>query len=366
MNNSAPLRVAVIEMARDDLTATGDRGRAIRDILVQRGCHVDVMAPHLSSVSEFARLRFSLWSRLKRRALRRKTLPHLWDYLANELVPKIRRGHYDVVIGRNAPIAYVLAQDVPGLKILDMANVTALELYHSSGWDDAELIETWEKEQEIIRSADVVCVHHSLLERFIRKYIIDDPKIITVRMGCDAFESNRRARYCADARFVYAGSYYYFQDPFLLSWLTKISPFPIDCYGSRNPQYPFLPHPLNYRGFGKTLGFLADYQAGVITVSQDRLRRHSPSTKFAYYFSAGLPVLFPEWMMEGHEYEAAVPYTEDNFCDVARALIADPVRWQRLSDAALVLAGQLRWDKVLQPLADIIQQRLGRELIVKS
>jgi hypothetical protein len=179
--------------------------------------------------------------------------------------------------------------------------------------------------------------------------------VVTVRLGADP--APETASFLSPARIVYAGSYDYIQDPFLLSLLSARSPVPIDCYGSRDPNRPYLPHPLQYRGYEATTSFLARYQLGLITVSQDRLRRHSPATKFAYYFARGLPVLFPEWMLEGHGYTAAVPYTEASFPLVVEGIVGDRERWETLSAQALEIASSLRWETVLAPLVPLLSAR---------
>ena len=347
------MKIALLEMYPGDPMATGERARALTAFLSGRGHDVHTIGPSPDLLADFQRFRFSVWSRLKRRALGRRFLPHLWDYLADDLTPRIRAGAFDVVMGRLQPVAYALTRlDDSVLKIFDTANIGFLETYHGWNADLTEVELEYAKEMEIYRAADHVFLHHQLLADFFRKHVYDDPKVQAVRMGSSP--ASGRAKHSASPRLVYAGSYDYIQDPYLLSLLCGQSPYPIECYGNKNPNFSFLPKPLDYRGFSAGTGFLQDYQCGVITISQDRLRRVSPSTKFAYYFANGLPVLFPEWMEEGHTYEAAVPYTEATFAGQARRVCEDPAGWQRLSDAALAAAATLTWDRVLQPIDDIL------------
>ena len=55
-------------------------------------------------------------------------------------------------------------------------------------------------------------------------------------------------------------------------------------------------------------------------------------------FAHGLPVLYPEWMEEGHTYEAAVPYSETTFADQVRYVCVERANWSRLSDTARATA----------------------------
>jgi hypothetical protein len=257
-----------------------------------------------------------------------------------------------VILGRGPAVSYVFTRGLPQRKILDLANVTYLELYHGAGSDPREIELVYRKEMQVYEAADDILAPHEILAGFLREHVYHVDKITTVRLGC--YPSPRVATFSAQPRLVYAGSYEYIQDPYALSLLSARSPYPIHCYGSRDPNRAFLPHPLDFKGYAPTLDFLADYQFGLITVSADRLRRVSPATKFPYYFAAGLPVLFPEWMEEGHAYEAAVPYTEAGFAGTVRRLAQDPEGWNERSVKAQSLARQLTWDTVLLPLLEMV------------
>jgi hypothetical protein len=354
------MRIALLEMNADARMATGERSRALQSFLRAKGHDIHVIAPSSARLDDFYRFRFSPLSRLKRRALRLKSLPQFWDYVAEEIATQVDGGYYDVINGRMQPVAYALTRcGGKALKIFDAANVSFLETYHGSSVDLVDIDIEYQKEMEIYSAADYVFFHHAILADFFRRNILDSPKIKAVRMGCYPNESI--AQYSVSSRLVYAGSCNYFQDPYLLSLVAKASPYPIDCYGHKDPNHPFLPMPLRYCGYRNDLTFLAEYQCGVITVSQDRLRRHSPSTKFADYFAAGLPVLFPDWMEEGHTYAAAVPFTESTFASQARRVCADRSEWQRLADEARSTAEDLRWDRVLQPLEDVLNHWVSRQ-----
>lgn len=353
------MRIAILEFDPDGKSATGVRARAIKSYLEREGHQVEILSPSAEKVEEFQRSRYSLSARLKRRLFRRKTLPHLWDFLADQLEPQIERGRYDVVIGRGQEMAYALTRSFDSIKILDMPNICFLEKYYVWGPNLDEVDETYDKEMRIFDSADYIFCHHELLTQYLIQQFDRDgslsKKALTVRMGSEP--SSRRARFASPPRIVYAGSYYYIQDPYMLAFLSKISPYPIDCFGPTNPNRPFLPAVLNYKGYAPEMDFLADYQFGLITISRDILRQNSPSTKFAYYFACGLPVLFPEWMKEGYTYpDCAIAYNEENFVERVQAAM-ERERWQRMSDSALDVASELTWDKVLKPLGDLLSER---------
>src|SRR5436309_11333860 len=161
-------------MTADARMATGERSRALQSFLEGKGHHVDVIAPSSKRLAEFQRFRFSAWSRLKRRVLQRKHLPHLWDYVADEIAPRVQAGGYDIVIGRMQPAAYALTQVGDAtLKIFDAANVSFLETYHGWNADLSEVDVEYQKEMEIYRAADHVLFHHAILADFGREHGVD-------------------------------------------------------------------------------------------------------------------------------------------------------------------------------------------------
>ena len=354
--NGGSKRVAILEHAPRASSATGVRGRAIADFLSRRGHTVEIIAPSEPEMQALARKRTAMRTRIVRRLARRRALPHMWDLVADSLVSRVRTGRYDIVIARGQDVGTVLTRGIEGVAIYDMANIGFLEEYHAWGANLDDVEDTYRREVRLLDSADVILSPHSALTEYFTSHFDERlnlaAKTRTVRLGAEP--AGRTATYANPPRIVYAGSYYYIQDPYLLSELTRISRVPIDCYGFRNPNRSFLPAPLAYFGFQETTDFLADYQFGLITVSRDALRKHSPATKFPYYFMHGLPVLFPEWMMEGHDYpDCAVPYNETNFVEQV-ACASAPMRWRAMNVAALARARTLTWDQVLQPLTEIV------------
>jgi hypothetical protein len=354
------LRVALLEHDPHGRSATGVRGRAIKSALEATGHSVSVLSPPPGAAARFARQRFSIAARLGRRLRGRPTLPHYWDHLADYFEPILRRGGFDVAIGRGQDVSQVFCRGVGCPTILDMANVLFLESYYQWGATPVEVIEAFEKESALLGSVDYILSPHELLTGLLLDHFADRKdlagKVLTVPLG--SVPARRVARFGEPPRIVYAGSYHYIQDPYLLALLTRHSPYAIECYGPHDPNLPFLPARLDYRGYAPDESFLADYQFGLITVSRDRLREYSPATKLPYYLAHGLPVLFPEWMREGHLYpDCAIPYREETFAQVVRAAAA---RWSSLHEAALLRSKDMTWDVALAPLVGLLEQIAAR------
>lgn len=349
------MKLAILEYNVKSLSGTGVRGSALRTYFEGLGWRVSVLEPGLENIRRFERQRYSMLARVRGRLTRRATLEHLWDHIADLLEPQLRTGDYDAVVARGQVVAGVLPRlkSKGCLRILDLANVMYLEEYYTWGPNLDEVEETHRKEWEIFEASDLILSPHDVFSNYLLSEFDRDGvlarRLLTVRLGCEP--PSRVATYSDSPRIVYAGSYYYIQDPIFLSTVAARSPAPVDCFGPSDPNRAFLPARLNYKGYAMDPDFLADYQVGLITVSRDRLRQFSPSTKFAYYFSFGLPVLFPEWMREGYCYpNCAVPYSEENFADQFRAISGKEV-WNRMSAAALDEASHLTWAQVLRPLA---------------
>lgn len=354
---SRALDIAILELSLEQRSGTALPGLAMERVLRDRGHRARRVGPPPG-----------LWERLRaeerstarswlRRASGRPPVNAI-ESLARHLAAMLRAERFDVVIARGIEVGRALCHGVPGLKILDWPNIHYVEAY-SSGESDLRRVESiFERERAVLEATDIVLSPGHHLTRFIETTVPVaglGKKLVTAPLGCEP--ATRRAQPSATPRIVYAGSYYPIQDPYLLSRLTALSPFPIDCYGPQRPPDAHLPHRLNYRGFAPDPSFLADYQIGLITLSRDRLREASPATKLAYYFSHGLPVLFPAWMKEGHDFQTcAIPYAEGIFTERARSII-NPERWAPLSAAAIKAAGERSWARTLGPLVDAIELR---------
>jgi hypothetical protein len=135
----------------------------------------------------------------------------------------------------------------------------------------------------------------------------------------------------------------------LLSRLAKLYPH-IDVYGAPPPD-PALG--LNYLGYASPT-VLQEYQLGLITCTQDELRRNGFSAKHLEYLAHGLPVLVPKWRSHLDLLRGSIPYDELTFSAVVNAL-SDEHEWRRVSDEAYAQAQRLSWDETLRPLERLLR-----------
>jgi hypothetical protein len=201
---------------------------------------------------------------------------------------------------------------------------------------------------------DHLAFHWDSYARYaIEHYGINGHNLLTLNFGCTP--SPCRARFADPPRIVYLGSLSSrFIDLPLLSRLSRLYPR-IDVYGGPPPD-PRLG--LNYRGYARP-EVLQAYQIGLITCTQDELRRDGFSAKHLQYLAHGLPVLVPAWRRHLEELSGSVAYEESTFLAAVTAL-SDEGEWQRTSDQAYDQARRLAWDETLRPLEALLSPTAGR------
>ena len=205
------------------------------------------------------------------------------------------------------------------------------------------------REAELFGAVDHLSFHwHSYARYVLDQYGVSGDNMLRLDWGCRPVA--RRARHASTARIAYLGSLgSRFIDLPLLGRLCRRYPG-IDVFGGPEP-HPSLG--VNYRGYA-TPDVLADYQFGLITCTDDQLRREGFSAKHLQYLAAGLPVLVPAWRRSAEELDGSIPYREDTFVDVVEAY-SERERWREASEAAYAQAGRLRWDTTLGPLRSLLE-----------
>ena len=168
-------------------------------------------------------------------------------------------------------------------------------------------------------------------------------------LNCGCTPSPQRASFADPPRVAYLGSLSSrFVNLPLLSRLSKLYPH-IDVFGGPPPD-PALG--LNYCGWAPP-AVLDKYQMGLITCTEDELRKEGFSAKHLHYISYGLPVLVPAWRRHMDLLRGSVAYDESTFASVIASL-SNAEEWQRWSDESYAQANRLTWDRTLQPLEDML------------
>jgi hypothetical protein len=269
---------------------------------------------------------------------------------ADKLEVIIKNGHFDAVICVETPSSYVLARELGCLKIFSCESLAADELYFSKNFSNIEQIKKLRAmELEIFQEADYVVFPWKTTENYVRKYIYDRDNLVTIKYGC--YPQNKLASFFYPVSIISMGDLrYYWSNPELFSYLTQISPYVIETYGKK----PSKKYNLNYKGFASSPDILSNYQFGLNTVSKDKFRQNHFSSRIINYLAYGLPVLSPDWMQLSHELKGVIPFNENNFLEIIDKY-SQADEWTKISTEAYNQAVELEWQKVLQPLGDLLK-----------
>lgn len=269
--------------------------------------------------------------------------------LRRHILGRVLRGlPADLVIAAGAQDAEALLDVDDATTWYDCQTPWADELYDEERLTPRQHTRMREREGHLFESVD----HLSFTWRTygwyaVEQYGISGKNLETLDTGCEP--GRPRVKHSDPPRIVYLGllSMRFINLP-MLSRLSRLYPH-IDVYGGPEPD-PELG--LNYLGYADP-SILGEYQLGLITCTDDELRRQGMSGKHLDYLSVGLPVLVPRWRRRLDLLEGSVPYDETDFLDIVESF-RDPAHWQQVSDIAYEQAQRLAWDNTLRPLDDVL------------
>jgi hypothetical protein len=361
-------RTAVL-IVRSDKFANSVKPRVLEEHL--RGLDFDVRSIESASLGRRGASRVSMWlPRLSLPALRlyarhlfqaatRATLwcwnspgtrylngiSLLWtmrgrgEYLARKLGPE----SCDVLICESPFDQAVVLQRVATKQLLDLPCPYAEELLFSNQVSAGSHRRLRALEERCLSASDRASFHWHTYEAYVSEHYRASVRWLDCSYGVTPKEIV--AKFSPTPRIVFLGS---LEGQWInLPMLERLSRrYQIDVWGGPPPRKGSS---LNYLGYAPDLDILADYQVGLVTISDDPLRRMGFSSKQLQYFSYGLPVLVPEWRSDPVLAPATVSYTEDTFLAQV-ATLGDRAVWETTSARALELASELSWDAALGPL----------------
>ena len=266
---------------------------------------------------------------------------------AKKLYSFLKDKYYDTIICVNSIDAFVFLYDFDCIRIYDCPTPWADEQYYGKKISKKNYQKLLNYEIEIYKNVDHVCFNWETYKEYTKKYYNGD-NLFTLNWGCDPKEKNQLAEYNEKPKIVFMGFLdgYWSNIP-LLSKLSKL--YEIDVYGGPKPPKKLG---LNYKGYA-TPEILSNYQFGLITISDDDLRKEGFSAKHLEYINYGLPVLIPEWRKNLHLIEGSIPFNEENFLDVI-SKYSNKKEWEDMSNRAYEQAKRLVWNTTMQPLKSIL------------
>jgi hypothetical protein len=238
---------------------------------------------------------------------------------------------------------------VAKIQVLDLPAPFAEELYYGLHFSTAGLHHLQSLEKAIYAKADHLSFHWHTYVEFVKQTKYQGSNFIDCSYGTTP--KNKKAHFSKSPRIIFLGYLqgYWVNLP-LLSDLCRRYPN-IDVYGGPEPPAEFK---INYKGYAPTTEILAEYQFGLITISDDLLRQHSFSSKHLEYISYGLPVFTPAWRKDIILDDSSIYF--DSPADFAEQLahFSNQESWELKSEQALATAQRLTWERALQNIASII------------
>ncbi|SAL82263.1 hypothetical protein AWB74_06206 [Caballeronia arvi] len=285
----------------------------------------------------------------------------LWrmTLIRGRVLQKVLAEHdkFDLLICESNPDeAVTLGDRIATVQILDLPSPFAEELFYGkelniSGYERLKSVEV-----AAYAAADHLSFHWHTYADFVREKKYCGDNFLPITYG--THRKTRIARYNEQPKIIflgYLGGYWVNLE--LLAQLCKLCPS-LDVYGGPEPPADLK---INYKGYAPSTDVIADYQFGLVTISNDELRRHSFSSKHLEYISYGVPVLTPAWRKDTALDDSSIYYTTDNFLDQVRC--ASSVRaWEALHASALRDAARFSWDAALKDLAELDTRRQANPL----
>lgn len=257
--------------------------------------------------------------------------------------------NFDLIICESPHDAGALTISTSARLLYDCPTPWADEIYFEGRLTERQHHKLRRVEAEIFEGVDYLAFHWDSYARYaIHHYGITGRNLMTLNFGCAP--AGRRAEFNNPPRVVYLGSLSSkFIDLPLLSRLAALYPH-VDVYGAPPPDASLG---LNYLGYARPT-VLQRYQIGLITCTQDELRREGFSAKHLQYLAYGLPVLVPVWRRHIDRLRGSVGYDERTFLPTIHALSSEK-EWRRLSEEAYAQAQQLAWKETLRPLESVLR-----------
>ena len=186
-----------------------------------------------------------------------------------------------------------LGDRIAPLQVLDLPAPFLDEQLYAGTLSESQFARLRKLEIDAFDNADRLSFHWHTYQDYVRSTYYSG----TNWFKCDYGVRPKpiRAQYDSSLRIIFLGMLdgYWVNLP-LLEKLCRMYPA-IDLWGGPMPHGYLKRH---YRGYAESVDIMAEYQLGLVTITDDPLRQHSFSSKHLEYISYGLPVLTPAWRQD--------------------------------------------------------------------
>lgn len=245
--------------------------------------------------------------------------------------------------------------DFPGLSavtILDLPCPLGEELFFGGIINETAYAKLKRKEILYYGKADALSFHWHTYADFVRRTKYNGENIIDMGYGTNKKEVV--AKYSKEPRIIFLGLLRgYWVNIKLLEEIVKECPN-VDVYGGPKPPDHIR---VNYKGYAPTLDVMAEYQFGLITISDDELRKNSFSSKHLEYISYGLPVFSPAWRQDRVLAPSSIYFSDVEDLKKKIKTYSNFDAWTAKHKDALRLAGELSWKNSFKGLGSLLESR---------
>lgn len=243
----------------------------------------------------------------------------------------------------------------PYLTLYDSPTIYFKELELSKNFSPKTINTLKKIESKVYRLSDYVSFHWYTFFDLAKKYGLKINHPLILNWGCQTQPEKLPTNF-SKVKIIHLGKLNsYWVNPNLLHDISSQNPH-LHIYSYETPNKTLYPHLHGFKGYLPTQKHLKNYHFGLITISNDHLRSHGFSAKHLQYFSLGLPVLCPEWRQDKLLKSATIYYNQKNFKSQLKKY-SDKKFWLKKHQAALKISQNLKWEKTLLSLLDIIQVR---------
>lgn len=372
-----PVNRRVVIIVKRDLYANSVKPRYLKDFLTSHGYRVDECesvglgrhfqsfgfpVPNLSRPTIILYFYELMWL-LVRNALRMSNtgaMRAIQGHLLNRIIPlrgsimagQLSTGNYYAVICESLlDQAVFLGRRIADVQILDLPVPWVDELYYGAQLTEKTRDKLADLQRDCYAAADRISFHWHTYTEYVKQGPYHGNNWLNCTYGVTT--KNKRARFAFPPRIIFLGSLegYWVNLP-LLRKLCRICP-ELDVWGGPEPG---ADAGLNYRGYAPDLDIMADYQFGLVTITDDPLRRSSFSSKHLEYASYGLPVLTPSWRSDEVLGPSSIYYGPEDFLEVL-AEHSSEAAWTAKSKESLAVAEELSWPAAFRSLAEVLDLR---------
>jgi hypothetical protein len=359
MKNGNTENSKVLIICRLDGFANSVRPKKIKELLEKGGFEVDILDTITFNIfnKDFKERKISHLKKRFMDFLKKHFLSLLVDtYLkrnSQKIFEFLKNKNYKIIICETAMDSYIFMRNLNAVKILDLPAPFIEELYYGNLISKKKYEELIKRERELFQEVDFLSFHWHTYVDYVKNNLYNDKNLQVLNWGCDPRPKGKLAKFCDKPKVIFLGYLegYWVNLP-LLSELSKI--YPIDVYGGPKPNKKWG---LNYKGYAPTLDVLSNYQFGLVTITKDKLRRDSFSSKHLEYLSYGLPVLTPEWRKDSILDDVSIYYNETTFLEKIQKFSKKDV-WELMSKRSYKRSRDLKWRSNFKPLIKFLRSHI--------